>query len=212
MEVDIEKKNSAKEGSAKGTLEKNLEEMQQEMAAMEQAMLQAQEHMTQMQQCMDSFKQRMMHMINEEVRTDGEATTSPYPAIGEKQEKFFAKNLALSGKGNGGIFCRSIPMPTEWMMQRIFDFTKEWNPEKKSSVHKWKILYEVMRGMRIFRIQGRQRYKDFVGAVVAYCFPKVSPTFSNNISKCTLGGDYKYWTAADNKLYHQLWSLLEVKK
>lgn len=194
-------------------------DIEKELAAMEQAMMQAQEHMTQaqecmtqMQQCMDALKQRMMRMINEEARTDGKDATSPYPAIGEKQEKFFAKNLGLSGKGNGGFFCRSIAMPTEWMMQRIFDFTKEWDPEKNSSVHKWKILYEVMRGKKIFRIQGRQRYKNFVEAVVAYCFPNVSPTFSNNISKCTLGGDYKYWTAADTKLYHQLWSLLEVKK
>ena len=105
-----------------------------------------------------------------------------------------------------------LDMPVEGIMHTIHDMTQEWNPAEKTSVRKWKMLYMTLLRLEYFRIQKKQRYADFVKAVVKYCFPEVSDSYSNNISKSSLPEQFKDWTADEKALYNTLKEALTFPK
>ncbi len=95
-------------------------------------------------------------------------------------------------------------MPKVEILHIIYNSTREWNPTDRTSVHKWRLLYEVLRRLRYFTIGEKHRFGDFVDAVVKYCFPDVQATYANNISKSKLEEHFEYWTQTDKELYKTL--------
>ena len=105
-----------------------------------------------------------------------------------------------------------LDMPVAWIMQTIREMTQEWDPAEKTSVHRWKILYMTLLRLKYFRIENRHRYADFVKAVVKYCFPEVSDSYSNNISKSSLSEHFSDWTVDEKALYNTLKEALTFPK
>ena len=126
-----------------------------------------------------------------------------YPAITKVQTDFFETVFIVKGDVSGqkrNVF----DMPVEGIMHFVHDITKEWNPSDKCSVHKWKVLYQFMKRQKYFPIVEKERYADFVRAVVRYCFPETPERYSNNISKSELDDSYSDWSIEDRKLYQSL--------
>lgn len=143
-----------------------------------------------------------------EVRTESvpvvdERKTS-YPKITEQNTDFFEKVFWVSQKINGSAVPQKLDVPTTWILHKIYDTTSGWNPSDTASVHKWKLLYEVLRRLKYFRVETKQRYAEYVKAVVRYCFHDTRDSYANNISKSKLDEHIGNWTAPDKQLYQQL--------
>ena len=130
-----------------------------------------------------------------------------YPEVTDVQRNFFESAFTISGDMRGRA-PRVVEMPVELIMHTVHDVTEKWNPVNSKSVRKWKILYEVLRRLRYFRIEEKQRYRDFVEAVVRYCFPSVDGSYNNNISKSPLDVSFEYWDLKDKDLYKELKRIL----
>ena len=139
---------------------------------------------------------------------DGRKKT--YPEITEQNKGFFAKTFWVTQEINGSMGRKIQDIPTTWILHTIYDTTTNWNPSDTSSVHKWKILYEVLRRQRYFRIETKQRYAEYVKAVVKYCFPDTKDGYANNLSKSKLDEHIGNWTAPDKQLYQQLKATLTI--
>ena len=122
---------------------------------------------------------------------------------GVPKREFFETAFVIKGEVYGQR-PKVLDMPVEWIMHTIHDMTQEWNPAEKTSVRKWKMLYMTLLRLEYFRIQKKQRYADFVKAVVKYCFPEVPDSYSNNISKSSLSEHFSDWTADEKALYNTL--------
>lgn len=131
----------------------------------------------------------------------GESSVS-YPEITKTSTDFFEENFFTDEKGKDGKKLKR-KVPVEWILHTIYDTTKEWNP-KAENPRQWRILYEVLLCRKYFIVEKRPIYTKYVRAVVKYCFPDTKATYSNNLSKVDLGGDYKDWTAEDKDLYEKL--------
>ena len=131
-----------------------------------------------------------------------------YPEISEAQRIFFENKIWISLHKNGKDERLHIDLPKEWVLHTIYDFTTEWNPTFKTSAHQWRILYEVLLRLKYFKIVARQRFKAYVDAVVEYCFPNVSSTYANNISKTSLAPHIEDWSETDKRMYRSLKKLL----
>ncbi len=139
---------------------------------------------------------------------DGRKTS--YPDITEQNTDFFEKAFWVTQEINGNVDRKLLDVPTAWILHTIYDTTKGWNPSNTTSVHKWKILYEVLRRLKYFRIETKQRYAEYVKAVVRYCFPDTTDTYPNNISKSNLDEHIENWTSSDKQLYQQLKATLTI--
>lgn len=125
-----------------------------------------------------------------------------YPDVTDVQRDFFERAYPVKVGGMRKV----LDMPVERIMHTIYRLTKAWRPNDKESVHKWKLLYEVLRLKRCFRIVKRHRYLAFVKAVVRYRFPDVDAVkYCNNISKTKLKGNPETWKESDRKLNTSLW-------
>lgn len=124
-----------------------------------------------------------------------------YPQVTDVQRDFFEAALTIKDEGQRPLV---LDMPVEWIMHTIHDLTAEWNPKEKGSVHRWRLLYEVLLRLKYFRIEQKHKYTDFVKAVVRYRFADVADSYSNNISKSKLEAHYTDWTNSDQALYQSL--------
>ncbi len=134
-----------------------------------------------------------------------------YPAITDVQTGFFESAFVVKGTVIGQK-PTVLEMPVEWIMHTIHDKTEDWNPAEKTSVHKWKLLYETLLRLKYFRKEQKHRYADFVRAVVRYCFPDVAESYSNNISKSYLDEHFADWSNDDKALYNTLKEALTFQK
>lgn len=135
-----------------------------------------------------------------------------YPDITDDHRNFFEKAFVVTGEVNGKVGKSVLDLPVDELLHRIYDLTTDWNPDSRSSVHKWRLLYELLKRQRYFTILEKHRFDDFVNAVVKYCFPNVKATYNNNISKSTLDEHFTEWTQADKDLYKMLKAALSFDK
>lgn len=126
-----------------------------------------------------------------------------YPEITDDQRDFFEPAFVKKGEVYGQR-PTVLDMPVEWIMHAIHDETEGWDPAEKTSVHRWKLLYETLLRLKYFRIEQKHRYADFVRAVVRYCFPDVADSYNNNISKSPLDKHFENWPNDDKALYKTL--------
>lgn len=133
-----------------------------------------------------------------------------YPEITEQNTDFFEKAFWVTQETSGAIDRKRMDIPTAWILHTIYDTTADWAPSESASVHKWKLLYEVLRRLRYFRIETKQRYADYVKAVVRYCFPETRESYANNISKSKLDEHFANWPSPDKQLYLQLKDALTI--
>lgn len=134
-----------------------------------------------------------------------------YPEITDVQRNFFEKALVIKGE----IFGQRpevLDMPVEWIMHVIHDETLEWNPADKISVHKWKLLYQTLLRLKYIQIEQKHRYADFVRAVVRYCFPDVTDSYNNNISKSYLSEHFEEWSSDEKALFKTLKEALTFQR
>lgn len=134
-----------------------------------------------------------------------------FPEVTQQNTDFFEKAFWVTREINGCVDRQLIDVPATWILHTIYDTTADWNPLDVASVHKWKILYEVLRRQKYFRIETKHCYAKYVKAVVAYCFPDVEGSnYANNISKTKLDEHIENWAAPDKQLYQQLKAALTV--
>ena len=129
---------------------------------------------------------------------------SEYPPISEVNRQLFADTYYPEELTTTGQRKPKRNVPKDKILHSIFDITKEWNPEVRTSVHKWKMMYEALDRMRYIRQSNRKQYKLFVSAVVAYCFPSVNKNYCGNISSTKLDDSYNNWEDEDKQLFKEL--------
>lgn len=131
-----------------------------------------------------------------------------YPNIKDVNRDFFEKAFVVTGEVNGIPNKKVLDLPIDDLLHRIYDLTTDWNPTVTTSVHKWKVLYETLRRQKYFFVYEKHKFKDFVEAVVRYCFPlddtDIKDTYQNNISKSKLDEHFENWSNEDKKLYMTL--------
>lgn len=124
-----------------------------------------------------------------------------YPPITEAQLTFFKSSLSLK---KDSLQPLSRDESIEWIMHTIYDLTEEWSPAESTSVHKWRILYEVLLFKIYFKVEKAPRYSDFVKAIVKYRFPDVTNSYNNNISKSKMNKDNDKWSEQDRTQFRLL--------
>lgn len=127
-----------------------------------------------------------------------------YPEITDANRNFFEEVFVVTGDVNGKVSRKVLDLPVDELLHRIYNLTADWNPELETSVHKWRLLYELLKRMKYFTILEKEKYGKFVNAVVKYCFPNVKTTYNNNISKSILDEHFVEWTQTDKDLYKTL--------
>ena len=148
-------------------------------------------------------KPEMEDAVIVEVEKSDADKKKAYPAVTDMQRNFFESAFTINGKLTGQA-PKVIEMPVDMLMYRIHDLSVDWNPVEKTSVHKWKLLYRVICRLKYVHIEEKERYKEFVAAVVRYCFPDVKDTYSNNISKSPLNKEFEMWEYDDRQLFLKL--------
>lgn len=134
-----------------------------------------------------------------------------YPQITDSNTDFFANVFAVTSEVRG-VPRNLLEVPKVEILHIIYNTTREWIPSERTSVHKWRVLYEVLRRMKYFTIGEKHRFSDYVDAVVKYCFPDVQATYANNISKSKLEEHFEDWSQADKDLYKSLKTELSFDK
>lgn len=132
-----------------------------------------------------------------------------YPVVSETNTMFFEDVFVVPSEVRGAPK-RVLDLPKVEVLHIIYDITRNWNPAERTSVHKWRVLYEVLLRLKYFSIVEKHRFLDFVEAVVRYCFQNVQKTYANNISKSRLGEHFEEWSNDDKKLYKDLKAALSA--
>lgn len=126
-----------------------------------------------------------------------------YPKVTDTNTDFFANTFVVASELIG-VPRKRLDVPKVKILHIIYNSTREWAPTNRNSVHKWRVLYEVLKRLKYFTICEKHRFGDFVEAVVKYCFPDVQATYANNISKSKLEEHFEEWTQRDKNLYKTL--------
>lgn len=134
-----------------------------------------------------------------------------YPEITEANTNFFADVFVVTTQVRG-VPRKVLDVPKAEILHIIFNSTREWHPSERTSVHKWRVLYEVLRRLKYFTAGEKHRFGDFVDAIVKYCFPDVQATYANNISKSKLEEHFEDWSQPDKDLYMALKTALTFDK
>ena len=136
-----------------------------------------------------------------------------YPEVTDTNTNFFVDVFAVTLEVNGRVSRNVLDVPKVEILHIIYSNTREWNPSDRTSVHKWRLLYEALRRLKYFTIGEKHRFSAFVEAVVKYCFPNDVPVgYANNISKSKLEEHFEDWTQADKELYKTLRKALTFEK
>lgn len=126
-----------------------------------------------------------------------------YPEITDVNTGFFEDVFVVTSEVRGAPR-KVLDVPKVEILHIIYNNTREWYPTDRTSVHKWRLLYETLRRLKYFTIGEKHRFGDFVEAVVKYSFPDVLATYANNISKSKLEDHFEDWSKADKELYKTL--------
>lgn len=135
-----------------------------------------------------------------------EEQTIGYHEITDENRRFFKSRIWVEMDGKPR---KAVVFPVENLLHSIHDLTLDWNPEERTSVHKWKILYEVLLRLHYFDEGERKRYAQFVTSVIKYCFCNVKNTYKNNLSSNKLDSSIASWSEEDTRLYLELKESLE---
>lgn len=136
-----------------------------------------------------------------------------YPEIKDVNTDFFADVFVVTLEVKGRVSRNVLDVPKVEILHIIYDSTRGWLPSERTSVHKWRVLYDVLRRLKYFSIGEKHRFSAFVEAVVKYCFPNDVPAgYANNISKSKLEEHFEDWTQADKDLYKTLKIALTFEK
>lgn len=152
------------------------------------------------------------------------SSCSSYPPITQTQERFFEKwrwviidektgkirenvsgNLAKTEKK------MKVDVKLEQLMHRIYDHTHEhdWNPDATSSVHRWRMLYDLLARLKFFKEGERKKYRAYVDAVVRYCYPEVKDTYNDNLRQSTPPESFHDWDEEDKEEYRRLKDIIQ---
>lgn len=136
-----------------------------------------------------------------------------YPEITDANTDFFADVFVVTLEVKGRVSRNVLDVPKVEILHIIYNSTREWLPSERTSVHKWRVLYDVLRRLKYFTIGEKHRFSAFVEAVVKYSFPNDVPAgYANNISKSKLEEHFEDWTQADKDLYKTLKTALTFEK
>ena len=146
-----------------------------------------------------------------------------YPPITEAQERFFEKwGWVVIDKMTGKITenttgdlekteeKKKVDVKLEELMHSIYDYTHQydWNPEDTSSVHRWRMLYDLLGKQKFFKEGERKRYRSFVDVVVRYCYPEVKNTYNDNLRQTALPESFHDWAKEDWEEYRRLKAII----
>lgn len=135
-----------------------------------------------------------------------------YPEVTDTNTNFFVDTFIVTSDVIG-VPRKRLDVPKVEILHIIYNNTREWEPSKRTSVRKWKILYLLLKSMQYFKIvEVKERYGDFVEAVIKYCFPDVPSTYGNNISHCKLPDSFMDWEESDKQLRISLRKALTFEK
>lgn len=137
-----------------------------------------------------------------------EEQTIGYHEITDENRRFFKSRIWVEMDGKPR---KAVVFPVENLLHSIHDLTLDWNPEERTSVHKWKILYETLSRMGYLYLEQRPRYTSFVKAVVMYCFPDTEDKYGGNIKKTALDSEYNNWSYEDKALFQELNKALDIQ-
>lgn len=126
-----------------------------------------------------------------------------YPEITQIQKDFFQSAFVIRSKGVE-VPPEVIDMPIEWIMHTIYDLTSDWDPSHTSSVRKWKVLYQYLKRNKFIHVDEKEKYAQYVKAIVMYCFPDTAHQYNSNISKTQLDNHFENWSDEDKKLFMKL--------
>lgn len=169
-------------------------------------------------------------LVEEEESAESSASPS-YPPITSAQERFFEKwrwvvidkmTGKITEKMTGKITekmtgnlekneeKKKVDVKLEQLMHSIFDYTHQWdwNPEDTSSVHRWRMLYDLLGQQKFFKEETRKRYRPFVDAVVRYCYPEVRNTYNDNLRQTALPESFHDWAREDWEEYRRLKAII----
>lgn len=165
-------------------------------------------------------------VVEEATLVEEEAASAPspsYPPITEAQERFFEKwrwvvidkmTGKITDKTTGNLEKteekRKVDVKLEQLMHSIFDYTHQydWNPEDTNSVHRWRMLYDLLGQQKFFKEGERKRYRPFVDAVVRYCYPEVRNTYNDNLRQTALPESFHHWAKEDWEEYRRLKAII----
>ena len=146
-----------------------------------------------------------------------------YPPITEAQERFFEKwRWVVIDKMTGKITNKTtgdlekteekkkVDVPLEQLMHSIYDYTHQydWKPVDTSSVHRWRMLYDLLGKQKFFKEGERKKYRPFVDAVVRYCYPEVKNTYNDNLRQTALPESFHDWAKEDKEEYFRLKTII----
>lgn len=135
-----------------------------------------------------------------------------YPEVTDTNTNFFVDTFIVTSDVIG-VPRKRLDVPKVEILHIIYNNTREWEPSKRTSVRKWKILYLLLKSMHYFKIvEVKERFGDFVEAVIKYCFPDVPSTYGNNISHCKLPDSFMDWEESDKQLRISLRKALTFEK
>lgn len=135
-----------------------------------------------------------------------------YPEVTDTNTNFFVDTFIVTSDVIG-VPRKRLDVPKVEILHIIYSNTREWEPSKRTSVRKWKILYLLLKSMQYFKIvEVKERFGDFVEAVIKYCFPDVPSTYGNNISHCKLPDSFMDWEESDKQLRISLRKALTFEK
>ena len=170
----------------------------------------------------ETIKPENSEDITSETSTAAEPSPS-YPPITEAQERFFEKwRWVVIDKMTGKITDKTtgdlekteekkkVDVRLEQLMHSIFDYTHQydWNPENTKSVHRWRMLYDLLGQQKFFKEETRKRYRPFVDAVVRYCYPEVKNTYNDNLRQTALPESFHDWPREDWEEYRRLKAII----
>lgn len=140
-----------------------------------------------------------------------EPEETKYPEITDDNRAFFVNELWITD-GKVGEKRQKGVLPKDQLFHKIHELTAEWNPSKRGSARKWRILYIFLKEVGYFKIEVKERYCDFVETVIRYCFPNVTDTYNDNLTKINIDKDYIAWSKSDKQIYDQLKKELPIEK
>lgn len=191
---------------------KKLETKENVLSEIEKNYKTIKETMAKMELGMQTINRCMVNIAMALAGVESEPLTSvpspSYPPITEAQERFFQHHrwVEIDKKTEK----KKVEIRLEQLMHSIFDYTHQydWNPEDTNSVHRWRMLYDLLGQQKFFKEEVRKRYRPFVDAVVRYCYPEVRNTYNDNLRQTALPESFHDWAKEDWEEYRRLKAII----
>lgn len=206
---------------------KKLETKENVLSEIEKNYKTIKETMAKMELGMQTINRCMVNIAMALAGVESEPLTSvpspSYPPITSAQERFFEKwRWVVIDKMTGKITekmtgnlekneeKKKVDVKLEELMHSIFDYTHQWgwNPEDTNSVHRWRMLYDLLGQQKFFKEGERKKYRPFVDAVIKYCYPEVRNTYNDNLRQTALPESFHDWAREDWEEYRRLKAII----